>query len=470
MNIKFSKRILTLIWTATALACGIVLMIMASRFSDLPDPTKEVAGETPVSIRVGILNSPTTYFLYRNNPMGFDYEMLDQFGKSSGIKIELQTASSFSDLMALLNDGKVDMVASPVPATAEFRRNALLCGPKQTTTQVLVQRKDKDIIKDVTQLVGRHVTVEPDSKFQYRLQNLNAELGGGIVIEPLQRDTLVSEDLIEMVSKKEIDLAVVDSDIARLNIEDYPTLDVSLSLSLDQLSQWAVAPGDSLLAKKINSWVDDNSSTISRLKKKYFQSSKNPIGLHSDLSEFKVTVGIGNGISPFDKAFKQAAAKSRFDWRLIAAVAYVESRFRTDLTSWAGARGVMQVMPNSAAAMGFSAERLYEPAVCIAAGVKLMQTLDKSLEKRIPDPEKRIDFILASYNAGLGHITDAIHLAEKYGLSANEWSGGVEKAALMKSRPEYYRDPVVKNGYFRARETIDFVERVKTAYHSFSSR
>ena len=79
----------------------------------------------------------------------------------------------------------------------------------------------------MTQLVGRKVYVEKDSKYHHRMTNLNEELGGGIEVVPIDRDTLITEDLIDMVSRKEIPLTVVDSDIARLNKTYYRDLDIT---------------------------------------------------------------------------------------------------------------------------------------------------------------------------------------------------------------------------------------------------
>ena len=67
-------------------------------------------------------------------------------------------------------------------------------------------------------------------------------------------------------------------------------------------------------------------------------------------------------------------------------------------------------------------------------------------------------------------MLDAIALAEKYGLNAKKWDDNVEAAAIMKSKPAYYRDPVVKNGYFRAKETVSFVQKVQSAYTYFKER
>lgn len=122
-------------------------------------------------------------------------------------------------------------------------------------------------------------------------------------------------------------------------------------------------------------------------------------------------------------------------------------------------------MPNTARAMGVG--DLHIPDNNILGASRLLKQLNESLKTKVPDSTERMKFVLAAYNGGLGHVYDAIALAKKYGLDPETWNGNVSEAALMKSRPQYYNDPVVKNGYFRGRETVDFVDRVMTVYQYY---
>lgn len=145
--------------------------------------------------------------------------------------LDLTVAHSLAEAVALLDSGIVDVIAHEVPVTAEYRSHGIVyCGPRNTTRQVLVQPLSgrKPEITDVTQLVGRDVYVIDKSKYLSRMENLNDELGGGIAIHTVDRDTLIAEDLIEMVSKGEIPLTVVDSDVALVNKTYYPRLDITM--------------------------------------------------------------------------------------------------------------------------------------------------------------------------------------------------------------------------------------------------
>lgn len=431
--------------------------------------------QLPDTLRVGMLNSPTTYFDYRGTPMGYDYELMERFSGFYGLQFSIKVGGTISEMIEWLDQGLIDILASPVPATSEFKERAILCGPQNISSQVLVQNTElssDSLVTDVTQLVGRTVSVQKDSKYLYRMQNLDNEIGGGIRIMILDKDTVSDDDLLSMVWKGQIPMTVVDSDVAEAALSYYPGLDISVKVSLDQYSRWAVAPESEGIASVLDRWFADEKNDLSDLFSKYYRLSKVdfPESYLKGMEDLSKISFAGGHISPYDAIFKTAASKSGLDWRLIAAVAYVESHFRADIRSWAGAIGLMQVMPRTARSLGYSPEDMLDPTKCVDAAVRTLTTLDNMLKPKIPDAEERAKFILGCYNAGPGHISDAIALAGKYGLDPQKWDGNVEKAVDMKSKPAYYRDPIVKNGYFRGKETVNFVRKVQAAYDYFRER
>ncbi len=431
--------------------------------------------ELPDTLRVGMLNSPTTYFDYRGTPMGYDYELMSRFSKFYGLQFKVVVGGNISEMIQWLDEGKIDIVASPVPVTAEFQDRALLCGPRNVSSQVLIQKTDQpkdSLIKDVTELVGKEVIVQNDSKYLYRMQNLNEEIGGGIKITPIAKDTISDDDLLSMVWKGEIPMTVVDSDVAEAALSYYPGLDISVKISLDQYSRWAVAPDSQGIAKALDRWFADEKENVSEVYSKYYRLSKMEFfeSLPEGFEDIRNMTFANGQISPYDNIFKAAGKKSGLDWRLIAAIAYVESHFDADVKSWAGALGIMQVMPRTASSHGYRPEEMLNPVKCVDVAVKTLSDLNTMFEKKVTDPIERENFILASYNSGPGHILDAIALAGKYGLNPQKWDNNVEAAAIMKSKPAYYRDPVVKNGYFRGKETVNFVRKVQSVYSYFKDR
>lgn len=419
----------------------------------------------PDTLRVATLYSPASYFIYRDQQMGYDFSLLQTMAAEKNLEVDLKVASSLGDAIEMLDSGLVQLVAYEVPVTSEYRQRVIPCGPVNETSQVLVQPNGKDRITDVTQLVGRDVYVEADSKYQQRLQNLNDELGGGINIHIVNRDTLITEDLIAMVSAGEIPLTLVDSDIARINKTYYPDLDVNMPVSFPQRSSWAVGKADQWLADSINAWISQDlpRKENAMLLKRYFEQSRSlPEG-------YKVDVANGR-ISRFDDLFRRYAPECGWDWRMLAAMAFTESRFDPNVRSWAGARGLMQVIPQTAGQFNIDPEHLDDPAVSVMAATRVINTLNKVFANRVPDPQERIKFVLAAYNAGPGHVLDAIAIAKKTGRDPQIWGGNVAEAMLLKSNPEYYRDPDVKFGYYRGRETYAYVSEIMDFYDKVTKK
>lgn len=412
------------------------------------------------------LSSSLSYFIYKDEPLGYDYDLFKDFCDHYGLEPEVKVAENATRLIEMLHNGEGDIVAYPVAVENKLKDSVLFCGPEQISHQVLVQRANKGdtLVKDVTNLIGKEVYVKDNTKFHKRLLNLDAELGSGIIIKDIGKDTVTNEDLIEMVSQGIIKYTVSDEYIAKLNRTYYRNINVSLALSFDQRSSWVVRKNTPELAKALNAWVEDKTykPVFNSLTKKYFELSKLPFD-----GEYIIPKNLPKGhISVYDNLFKKHTKGTDFDWRLMASIAYQESRFQPNLTSWAGATGLMGLMPCTAQSLGISLEDRTNPDLSIMASVKLLQRLEK-LFMSVSDVNERMKFVLASYNGGNGHVFDARALARKYNDDADNWED-VRKYLLLKSNPEYYNDPVVKSGYFRGHETVRYVDQVLKNWERFS--
>jgi membrane-bound lytic murein transglycosylase F len=369
-------------------------------------------------------------------------------------------------LKELLLRGEGDLVAYNLPVTNEGREAMLYCGREVVNEQVLIQRAGRgvSVLKDVTELIEQEVWVLRDSKQYHRMVHLNEELGGGIRIRIIDKDTVTVEDLIEMVSLGKIPYTVGDRDMAQLNRTYFRNLDIRLAVSHPQRSSWAVRKTSPQLASVLDEWFRNNRNTprYRSLIKRYFEMSKLPgdepapvIGPHQ--------------ISPYDAYFKQYARPLGWDWRLLASIAYQESKFYTDRVSWAGATGLMGLMPHTAEAFGLPTDSLDNPEGSIRAAAGLIGRLNRSFAS-IEDPDERIKFVLAAYNAGASHIYDARALAEKYEKNPSLWENNVAECLQLKSRPEYYNDSIVRQGYFRSTETLHYVQAVVERWHYYQEK
>ncbi len=410
------------------------------------------------------LYSSTSYFNYRGQDMGFQYELSEQFAKSLGVKLKVKVARNVKDLIRKLEAGEGDLIAYTLPVTKEWKDSLLYCGEDVITHQVVVQRKNgrHKPLKDVTELIGKDIYVNP-GKYYERLVNLDKELGGGIRIHLVRSDSISAEDLITQVAQGKISYTVADNDIARLNRTYYPNLDIDLKISFDQRSSWAVRKDCPQLARAASEWHKANltSPDYKASTKRYFEISKaTPHTPILSLREGK--------ISHYDALFKKYAKEIGWDWRLLASLAYTESNFDTTAVSWAGARGLMQLMPSTARAMGLPDGKEQNAEESIKAAVKYIGMTAQSFSE-LPK-EEQVNFVLASYNSGIGHVQDAMALAEKYGKDPHVWKDNVEKYIVLKANEEYFTDPVCKNGYFRGTETYNFVREITGRYEQYKKK
>lgn len=174
-------------------------------------------------------------------------------------------------------------------------------------------------------------------------------------------------------------------------------------------------------------------------------------------------------LSPFDEHFREAADSTGYDWTLIAAIAFTESRFDSTAISDAGAQGVMQVMPKTMRGFNVPDSLHSDNYTNIMTAAKLLKSLERRF-RYIKDPDERIKFILASYNAGFGYIHDAMRLAKKYGYDRYKWDANVDSFLIHMSQPEYYTDSLCRNGEFNGwRETLSFVRKVQNNWRKFST-
>lgn len=399
------------------------------------------------------VNSSASYFDYRGEPMGFQYELVQQFARSQGLRLAIKVVKDEQALVDSLLAGAGDLIAYNLSHTIGRKDELLYCGEEDITCQVIVQRRGEDALKNVTQLIGKEVYVNP-GKYLDRLKNLNEELGGGIRLKVMSVDSVSAEDLIARVADGEIDYTVATDEMGRITKTYHPNLDISLQISFDQRASWAVRKSSPLLAEAADRWHKENinSEEFKVSARRYFE-------LNKRVAHGSILSAENGRISYYDDLFRKYSAEIGWDWRLLAALVYTESNFNPDVVSWAGAKGLMQLMPVTARAMGIPPGKESDPEESIKAGVKYIAALQKMF-KEVADKEEQGKFVLAAYNAGAGHVLDAMALAKKYGRNPHLWEHHVAHYLLLKSSEKYYQDSVCRNGYLRGTETYNFVKDV----------
>jgi len=438
---------------------------------------KEVKLDLPAIRERGTLRaityySSTSYFLYRGRPMGYEYELLERLAEDMNLDLEIVIAEGLDEEIKMLKKGKGDIVAHGITITKDRKRRITFTEPHTTTHQVLVQKKpdnwrqmklheiDDELIRDPIDLIGEKVYVRKNSSYYKRLRNLEEEVGGDIDIVEMPGD-LTTEDLIKKVAEGEIPYTVADYNIAAINKTYNPNLDIETKLSFSQRIAWAVRESSPELLKEINEWIAmmKQRTEYYVIYNKYFKNSKSyRRRVKSDF--FSLESG---RISRYDDIIKQYADSIGWDWRLLSSQIYQESKFNPRTKSWAGAKGLMQLMPRTARELGVT--NLYDPESSIIAGTRYIEYLNDQWSY-LEDSTTRLKFILASYNAGFNHVKDAQRLAEKENKDPEDWEV-VSEYLLKLSNPEYYNDPVVKYGYVRGEEPYYYVREILNRFEHY---
>ncbi|MBE9467207.1 MAG: transporter substrate-binding domain-containing protein [Bacteroidetes bacterium] len=418
-------------------------------------------------------NNSTSYFIYRGKPMGYQYDLLKMFADYIGVDLQIITSNNMNDTFDKLKDEKSDLLALNLTVTKERSNIVDFTESHSTTRQVLVQRKPdgwenmsqrelrNHLIRNQLDLAKKTVYVQANTSYSSRLKHLSEEIGDSINIVQVDKET---EQLIYSVANGEIEYTVTDENVALLNQTFLPNIDVRTPVSFPQKLAWAVRKNSPELLSAINNWINSIKHTpmYAVVYRKYFINKKATRRLKSDYLSVN-----GGKISIYDNYIKEYSSHIDWDWRLLASLIYQESRFNPKIRSWAGAYGLMQLMPHTATRFG--ANQNSSPKKNIEAGVKFIKWLNKYLADTIVDENQRIKFILASYNVGLGHVLDARRLAKKNGKNPNIWDNNVDYYILNKSNPKYYRDSVVRYGYCRGQEPYNYVNEIINRYKDYQN-
>jgi len=441
--------------------------VQQKSFRDLEDIKKDG------TLKVLTTYSGTSYFLYRGQPMGFEYELLERFAEHLGVSLEIQVSDNIDSLLYQLNHGEVDLVAHGLTITSERKQIADFTDYLYLTHQVLVQKKpenwrtmrwsavERELIHDAIELIDDTVSVRSNSSYLQRLTNLSTEIGGEINIDTIQGN-LSTDKIIKMVVDEEIKYTVADNNIASINASYYPVLDITVPISFSQRIGWAVRNNSPVFKKAINDWLKEMKKQTDYyvIYNKYFKNSRSfRKRIRSEFYSLN-----NNKISKYDPLIKESAEKIGWDWRMLSSLVYQESRFDPNAGSWAGAKGLMQIMPATAEELGV--EDRMDPMDNVEGGTKYLTEIWNDYTE-IQDSIQRLKFTMAAYNCGYFHVEDARRLAIVENLDPNVWDENVEQMILDLSYQETYTRPEVKYGYVRGIEPYTYVRQIFERYEHY---
>lgn len=435
----------------------------------------------------------TSYFLYRGEPLGFEYDLVRTFAEEHDVVLRTRVVQNRDSLFHYLNRGEGDLVAARLLPAAVDTPHVRFTEHIYRTEPVVVQQDDEfeesgvpedvqDMVEETSdsltpdvpdsielrvRLVRRPADLQGEtvvvtrSLFVDRLTELSDSLEGDIEVVEVESD-IQSEALIRQVASGEISLTVTPRNLARLQEGQFTNIHVQPVIGPAHRVAWAVRNNSPELLDALNQWIEQfrGTSEFDNLYNRYFVDRRSYLTRAED--EY-LTSETGR-LSAYDNLLAEYADDIGWDWRLLASQAYQESRFDPNARSWAGATGLLQLMPATAAEFGV--RNMLDPRENVEGAVRFIQWLTDYWDDILEDENERMKFILASYNTGHGHVEDARRLTSKNGGDHNQWED-VAIWLLQKSNREVYEDPVVRYGFCRGLEPVTYVAKILDRYDHY---
>lgn len=404
---------------------------------------------------VGTLTDAHCYYNYHGREMGFEYELAKAFAESLDVKLQIRVGDSWPQLASWLEAGTCDVVAAGVTITPARLQQADFAGKYLPVQQVLIGRKTnqkRNKFDSVDDLKGKTVQVEAQTAYMETMQLLK---NGGLDVNVVSRDDVSTEELIEEVAKGTVGFTIADSNIALLNLRYFPGIRILFPVRDPLTHGWAVKKGEAPLAKNIDLFFNrvHDQGTLKKIYTQYYAYVEKYDEL--DINGFKQLAR--QRLPAYEKMIRDASKKHRFDWRLVAALIYQESKFLPDAVNFSGVEGLLQMTEEAAGEVGIE-DRL-DPRQSIYGGTRYLRNIHDSFQDT-QEPDRTL-MALAAYNVGIGHVLDAQQLAKTKGMDPSKWTS-IEKTLPLLRLTKYHKNS--RHGYCRGFEPVLLVQRVLAYY------
>jgi membrane-bound lytic murein transglycosylase F len=409
------------------------------------------------------------YFINRGQPMGYQLELLKSFADYLNVPLKILVSNDASRLFYYLDLNAGDLLALNLPISNEGEKQLHFSSPLGETRMVLIQRRPgtktgKDTVKFIRAMddfSGDTVYMRNNLLAEPVLHQFLRKTGKNVILVKIEVNNTL--ELIKLVSEKKIDYAICDENLAMVVKRYYRNIDAELVISKFYEYGWGVNLASDSLLEAINQWIGDNKQK--ELRRIYLAYYDNPRVMSYFQSDFCSLYG--EKLSPYDETIRNRSKMIRWDWRLVASLIYEESNFREGQVSSHNAQGLMQLMPETAGKFGM--DSLSTPSKQIAAGIKYLGWLDQQLPAEIKDPRERINFILASYNVGMGRVLAAREKAFKYGRDKNKWIGNVDYYLTRRSRKDPNPQPDTIAGLLPYEASGGFIDNILERYYHYKN-
>lgn len=397
---------------------------------------------------------PTTYYQNKGVPAGFEYELMSDFSDYIGVQLNIITEESVDKMMANMNTGAAD-IAVGYTATENKKKKLKFGYPYNRIDQVVIYNSDiKSKPKNITDIIPGTIEIIKSSNHEEVLTSLKAL---NPKLKWISLDNINSDELIELINEGLIDYTVLNSNEYEVYSQFYPNIKVAFKITSSEPVAWALSKyDDGSLYNKLKEFFEHSvsSNKMNILFEKHFghHNTFSFVGSKQFLRDIVLV------LPKYEQTFREAARINNLDWRLLASVAYQESRWRKDAVSYTGVRGLMMLTKNTADYLGV--KNRVDPIQSIQGGAKYINQLLKRLPEKVVEPD-RTWFALAAYNLGLGHVNDAFILGRNQNKNPYNWLD-MKPILLQLSKSQYYK--TTKYGYARGWEALKYVQNIRQYY------
>lgn len=418
-------------------------------------------------LRVITNYSSSTYFLHRGIQAGFEYELIRNFATENDLALEVVIIGEDENPYDLLNSGAGDLIASSYTITKERKEVVEFTRPYNLVDQLIVLSEELGKEPEsITELKSIPITVRRNSSYYVKLKELQEE-GFDLIINVVS-DDMDTEALLFQVANGTYSATVADDNYFEASNKYMNGLVKGPIIAENDTIAWALRKNAPDLETKFNKYlykhfrfneagIPKRSEFLNVLRKKYFTGSESVEQYFSPDIEAQ---GI-SGISPYDSLLQTVANEFDLDWVMLTSIAAQESKFDPSSESWAGAVGIMQVLPRFS---DIPIESLFDPEINIREGARILK--EQMEHYSYLDSTSQWQFALATYNAGQGHVADARRLAVDHNDDPNEWEN-VSKALLRLMQRKYYQN--ARYGFCRGIETVRYVNEITNRSNTYEA-
>ena len=406
-------------------------------------------------LRVVTRDSPSSYVVGPDGPSGPEFDLVQAFADELGVALIIEQVTSESEIVPRLLSGRVHMAAAGLSITRSRQQYLNFGYPYESVDMQLIYKVGTGRPRSIEDLAGRSIEVLADSSHSDMLASL-----GEIYPELDWTENADTElgDLLARVAAQELDFTVADSTNFDIQRNFYPDLRVALELELGDPIAWAFDKqgGNSLLARADEFLINaDRQGLLAQVHERYYGHTKkfDYVGTRNFIRHFE------SRLPRYRAMFEQAGIESDVDWRLLAAIGYQESHWRSNAVSPTGVRGIMMLTQDTADYLGID-DRV-DPRNSIFGGAQYYARQTQRIANTVGEPD-RTWMALAAYNVGFNHIKDARTLTEWHDGNPDTWIDLSKSLPLLSQRKWYSQVPF---GYARGWEPVLYVNNIRSYYN-----